>query len=230
MKIWTSEHTFNHPWETVTQATWRKYPNPMNPAVIGIDVVDRKVESGILHTHRLISTRWNLPSWVRNLMGTDKSCFVSEHSTVDPNSKVMTLSSRNVSLSNYVSVDEKITYQPHPTQYGCTLLKQEAVVTVRGVPLTNYLEDIMTNTISANASKGRQAMEWVIDMINTELTSAVRSMDELTSSALRSVDEVTSSALRGVDGLSSSTKKSVDDITRVARRGIDDLQPSLASN
>ncbi|CAH1644913.1 unnamed protein product [Spodoptera littoralis] len=31
MKIWTSEHTFNHPWETVAQAAWRKYPNPITP-------------------------------------------------------------------------------------------------------------------------------------------------------------------------------------------------------
>lgn len=49
----------------MAQAAWRKYPNPMNPAVIGTDVVDRKVVEGVLHTHRLVSSKWGLPKWVQ---------------------------------------------------------------------------------------------------------------------------------------------------------------------
>ena len=69
MKIWTSEHVFNHNWETVrkskyvfkclnflccqvTIGQWQKYPNPINQAVVGTDVVDRKVVDGVLHSHR----------------------------------------------------------------------------------------------------------------------------------------------------------------------------------
>ena len=55
---------FRHSWETVAKAAWRKYPNPFNPAVEGIDVVDRYVdEKGVLKSHRLMSTRWGFPSW-----------------------------------------------------------------------------------------------------------------------------------------------------------------------
>lgn len=79
------------------QAAWRKYPNPLNPAVIGTDVVNRSVTpSGILKTHRLISCEWGLPNWAITLLGTDKTCHASEHSEVDPKSKTMTLLSRNV--------------------------------------------------------------------------------------------------------------------------------------
>ena len=52
MRIWTSEHVFNHSWETVTTGQWQKYPNPHNQAVLGTDVLDRRVEAGVLHTHR----------------------------------------------------------------------------------------------------------------------------------------------------------------------------------
>ena len=46
------------------KAAWRKYPNPFNPAVQGIDVVDRYVDDkGVLKSHRLMSTRWGFPSW-----------------------------------------------------------------------------------------------------------------------------------------------------------------------
>lgn len=56
---------FSHPWETVAQAAWRKYPNPMNPAVIGTDVVERDIVDGVLHTHRLVSSKWYFPRWAQ---------------------------------------------------------------------------------------------------------------------------------------------------------------------
>lgn len=80
------------------QASWRKYPNPLNPSVIGIDVIDRSVSNGILKTHRLISANWGLPSWAVRFLGSDPTCYASEHSEVDPKNQTMTLQSRNVSV------------------------------------------------------------------------------------------------------------------------------------
>lgn len=58
-------YNYSHPWETVAQAAWRKYPNPMNTAVIGTDVLERRVVNGILHTHRLVSSKWLFPTWAQ---------------------------------------------------------------------------------------------------------------------------------------------------------------------
>lgn len=56
----------SYPWETVIKAAMRKYPNPMNPNVIGVDVLDRSLDTeGRLHSHRLLSTEWGLPAVVR---------------------------------------------------------------------------------------------------------------------------------------------------------------------
>ena len=56
----------SHPWDTVIKAAMRKYPNPMNPSVVGVDVLERSVDSrGRLHSHRLLSTEWGLPGLVR---------------------------------------------------------------------------------------------------------------------------------------------------------------------
>jgi len=68
-----------------------------------------------------------------------------------------------------MSIDERLSYTAHPDDPTKTLLTQEAVVTVRGVPLSSYIEGFLTNTISLNANKGRQAMEWVIGKINAEV-------------------------------------------------------------
>lgn len=219
MKIWTSEHTFQHPWETVTQAAWRKYPNPMNPAVEAIDIVDRKVCNGILKTHRLISSKWGLPSWASTLLGSNNTCYASEHSEVNPQKKVMTLLTKNITFCNEVSVVEKLTYTPHPVKDDCTLLKQEAVVTIKNVPLSNYIEEYLTRTISSNANKGRQAMEWVITKINNEVQElthkTVKGMDELTVSAKKSISVV--------EDLTSSAKKGMDDLNHFAEETLPNL-------
>ncbi|XP_029358537.1 PRELI domain containing protein 3B isoform X2 [Echeneis naucrates] len=141
MKIWTSEHIFNHPWETVTKAAMQKYPNPMNPSVIGVDVLDRGIDKhGRLHSKRLLSTEWGLPSIVKS-----------------------------ITFTNMVSVDEKLTYKPHPEDPEKTVLTQEAIISVKGVSLSSYLEGVMASSISTNAGKGREAMEWVIRRLNAEI-------------------------------------------------------------
>ena len=108
-------------------------------------------------------------------------------------------------------------YIPHPSDPEKTLLKQEAVVTVQGMPLTNYVEDVMTNRISLNAGKGRQAIEWVISKIEAEVqelkNSAVKSTDEIIHQTKKSIDDFTNSAKKSMDELSSAAKKSFDSFT-----------------
>lgn len=178
MKIWTSEHIFNHPWETVTKAAMQKYPNPMNPSVFGVDVLDRSVDTeGRLHSTRLLSTEWGLPALAKSMFGVTRTCtYVQEHSVVDPKQQTFELQSTNISFTNLVSVDEKLTYRPHPQDPEKTVLTQEALISVKGVSLSNHLEGLMAKTISVNASKGREAMEWVIRRLNTEI-------EELTATA-----------------------------------------------
>ena len=137
MKIWESQHTFSHPWETVTKALWRKYPNPLNPHVIGVDVVDRRVTpEGHLFSERLMTTEWGLANWVKKLIGFDEHAYAHEISTVDPENKTLSINSRNMTFESKVNVEERITYSPHPEDPEKTLMTQQAIVTVQGVPLT----------------------------------------------------------------------------------------------
>ncbi|XP_013405677.1 PRELI domain containing protein 3B [Lingula anatina] len=169
MKIWSSQHIFEHPWETVVTAAQRKYPNPINTNVTGLDVVNRHVDQqGVLQSHRLMRTKWGFPGWVIKLVGMSKDCFVSEHSKVDPANKTMVLKSQNMTYHNFVSVDETLVYTPHPEDKNKTILKQEAAITVHGVPLAGKLEGILEGNFDSNAHKGRQAIEWVISTIKVE--------------------------------------------------------------
>ncbi|XP_019566929.2 PRELI domain containing protein 3A isoform X3 [Rhinolophus sinicus] len=133
----------------------RKYPNPMNPCVMAVDVLERSVDChGRLHSHRLLSTEWGLPSLVRAILGTSRTLtYIKEHSVVDPVKKKMELCSTNITLTNLVSVNERLVYTPHPENPEMTVLTQEAIITVKGISLGSYLESLMANTISSNAKK-----------------------------------------------------------------------------
>ncbi|VDI37742.1 Hypothetical predicted protein [Mytilus galloprovincialis] len=222
MKIWTSEHTFEHSWDTIVQAAWKKYPNPLNPAVIGTDVLDRKVDNkGVLKTHRLMTTQWGLPNWAkkmvgisddcyvieksdvdlktntmsiksRNILGQDENAYGSEHSEVDPKAKTMTLKSKNLTWCNLVTIDEKLVYATHPDDSSKTHLKQEAVVNIKGVPLSSYLENMITQNINNNAQKGREGLEWVVRKIKVEAETLQTEAASFTKDTFHTIHKVES--------------------------------------
>ena len=76
--------------------------------------------------------------------------------------------SKNMSFCNVVNMEEKMTYTPDPEDPNRTLMRQETVVTVQGVPLTSYMEGIIVNTVSSNSSKGRAAIEWIVEKLGNE--------------------------------------------------------------
>ena len=58
-------------------------------------------------------------------------------------------------------------------------MTSEMVVTVRNVPLTTYMESIILSTVSNNANKGRNAMEWVVNKFENETKSLTEYLDKL---------------------------------------------------
>ena len=88
--------------------------------------------------------------------------------------------SANLTFCNFVSMKEVMSYRPHPDDpENKTLLKQETVVTVRGVPLTSYMEGIILGTVSANAGKGRIAIEWVTKKLDNETKSLSERLESI---------------------------------------------------
>jgi len=168
MRIWTSEHIFEHPWDTVVNAAYRKYPNPMNGAVTGIDVVRQGVDGGVLTSERLLQSHFHIPSWVTKLTGFSGTQYSHEVSEIDPANRKMELTTRNLNAASFLRVDEKLTYIPDPSNSNRTILKQEAMVNVNLPAFTDYCEKAFLNTYQANAEKGRRGVEWVIDNIKRE--------------------------------------------------------------
>jgi len=120
--------------------------------------------------HHLLSD-WKLAPWVQKLIGCNKEAYAHEVSVVDPKERLMTMKSVNLTFCSFVSMKEHMSYLPHPDSPDKTLLRQETLVTVRGVPLTSYMESLIVNTVDANAAKGKQAIEWVVNTVKDEARS-----------------------------------------------------------
>lgn len=104
-----------HPWETVSTASWRKYPNEKAPHVTHVDYLWRHVdpETGCLHTARLITCKQAGPAFVASLLsGHDSNALAYEESVVDPRGRSFSVVSRNLTLSNLVDVEETCQYTP----------------------------------------------------------------------------------------------------------------------
>lgn len=58
-----------------------------------------------------------------------------------------------LTFASTVSMDERLVYSPDPNNAESTVLRQETIITVKGVPLTSYMENYLVNSISNNSFK-----------------------------------------------------------------------------
>lgn len=144
----------------------------------------------------------------------------------------------NLTFCSHISVDEVLNYSPHPTDPSKTLLRQEASVSVHGVPLKHYMEDLITHSISSNAGKGRQGLEWVISKINLEVkntpfkrhahappsrthnSTISLQVKGIADAVTKSTDEIITQTSKSFDGMTETARKSMDEISSNAKHKI----------
>merc|ERR1711974_536279 len=100
-------HTFEHSWEDISMASWKKYPSETRPDVLSVDLIERSFdpETEVLTSTRLVIMEDKLPRFLQPIFGNNK-CICLEESTVDRKNKIMTLKSRNLSYDNIVKIEE----------------------------------------------------------------------------------------------------------------------------
>ncbi|KAG6891387.1 hypothetical protein C0992_007610 [Termitomyces sp. T32_za158] len=114
MHFFSQAFSYEHPWSHVVIGMWHKYPNPKCSHVVSIDVVDRSVDpkTGIIRTERILGCKQKAPSWIVKLFGGSEDAFVREISFVDPSTQNATITSVNLSLSQFATCFERIHYSP----------------------------------------------------------------------------------------------------------------------
>jgi len=222
MKFWHSSHTFEHPWSTVTQAFWRKYPNDYQTVVYGTDTIDRFVApDGKLHSTRLIISDWNIPGFMKFFFG-DARGYAVEYSIVDPVKQTLTLKSQNINAASMFKMREDIVYK---SVGETTSLEHEAKILFSASRLfDDAAENWLFDTLTVSACKGLKAMDSVIDKVEVEMQSAIATIDELSSETRKSVDLLATDAFKSIDSSISDAEKFIDDAEKFIDSSISDAE------
>lgn len=220
MKEFDSVQVFNYPWDYVSAANWRKYPNEQSAHVVGVDVLRREVsEEGKLITERLITCKQPIPKWLQYLVGVQDKSFVREVSTIDPINEVLTMRSVNLTMTNLLKVNETVIYKPDPNDVSKTMFIQNAKI------VSNYgwsnvqtkVESWAVDRFSQNALKGKAGFDSVLAM---GLPDVGEMLDELKDKFFFEINHVSNQIIHEIDSqtteiignLQSSTLKIVDEI------------------
>ncbi|KAK1835438.1 protein UPS1, mitochondrial [Podospora conica] len=123
----TTNHTYSHPFPTVTLAFFLRYCSPqLNPFashVLSTDTISSHVDpdTGRLHTTRIHLKKSRMPPAVMKLLpasitggatGADKASYILETSVVDIREGWMATESRNLNFVGVLSVVERQLYAP----------------------------------------------------------------------------------------------------------------------
>ncbi|TPX67957.1 hypothetical protein SpCBS45565_g03527 [Spizellomyces sp. 'palustris'] len=173
MTFMENQYLFAHPFGTLTSANWRKYPNEYSSHVLSVDVLSRFIDpqTGVLRTERLLSIKQSAPAIVRKLLPIPEVSYFREVSFLDPKERTYKAVSNNLSMRSIVDVEETCEFKTDPqTPDGGTVFNQRAEVKVFGAfnYVARMLEEAAVKSFKANATKGRQGLETVVDMVLNE--------------------------------------------------------------
>ncbi len=129
----TTNHTYSHPFPTVTLAFFLRYCSPqLNPFashVLSTDTINSHVDpsTGRLHTTRIHLKKSRLPPAIMKLLPstltggtTDKASYILETSVVDMREGWMATESRNLNFVGVLSVVERQLYAVPKTMSRAT--------------------------------------------------------------------------------------------------------------
>ncbi|KAI1810291.1 PRELI-like family protein [Poronia punctata] len=171
----TTNHTYSHPFPTVTLAFFLRYYspqlNPFSSHVLSTDTISSHVDpvTGRLYTTRLHLKKSRMPSAVVKLLptsvtggGGDKSSYVLETSVVDMKEGWMKTESRNLNFTGVLSVLEQQHYSTTPSDTSPTAISSPTSGirgTAGGMHRTLSPNTSVTTTFSYRSSLGNKKHE-----------------------------------------------------------------------
>jgi len=164
MKYYSSLSSFKFSWDQVASAFWKRYPNPHSTHVLTEDTLNRDVQGKKLFSTRLISKTNKIPKWGEKIIpgGTRHVCVVEE-SVVDVEQKTLTTYTRNVGLTKFMTIDEKVVYRPDPDNKNQTICERQAWVASNLFGFSYAIQTFGFERFKKNAHKAISGFEFVLN-------------------------------------------------------------------
>jgi len=155
-------NTINYSWESVTAAFWRKYPNPFSAHVLTSDTVYRVVDGdNCLRSRRLLTKTNKKPKWMDRWVD-NTAVLVLEDAMVNAKERTMLTWTRNITLTKYLSVEERCAYTPCDDNPDYTRVDTEARV-VSNVSIGPMVERFGLERFKTNIKKATKGLLYVLE-------------------------------------------------------------------
>lgn len=177
MKLFETTHHFEYPWEQVTAANWRKYPNELAAHVVLVDVLSRTIDADkqILRTERLIGCKQAIPRWLSYAIGAQESNYVREVSEIDLKNRTLVMKLMNLTLNHFMLVNETVVYKPNqdnPSHSTCFTQVAEITAYASIARICDKIEEWSIKRFQQNAQTGRMAFESVLKVFSEKAACA----------------------------------------------------------
>merc|ERR1711915_480569 len=172
-KYYNTEHLHPFSWEQVSRAIFQRYPNPFASHVLSEDTVYREIINGTtLYSRRFLTKTNKVPKWgERWLSGFRRSVPLLEESYVDNEQKTITIYTRNVGFSNFMTAIEKVVYKACPNNTNHTVALKQAWVESNFYGLRSAIKNFGIERFKSNCVKATEGFNYVLERIHTQQNS-----------------------------------------------------------
>jgi len=168
VKFYSTHYTFQHPFEDVSFAFLRKYPNPLSQHVLGCDTLSRHVdqETGTLTSQRLIKKTSTKNIIAEKLLGKGQSYgFILEDSVINLKERKMVTVTRNLTYAKVLFIEETCTYTAAEENSEWTDMRTDVRVVCPLWGWSRPVEGAGLEKFKKNVIKAREALEFVIQKV-----------------------------------------------------------------
>lgn len=172
-KYYNTEHIHPFSFDQVAHAIFQRYPNPFASHVLSEDTLYREIINGTtLYSRRFLTKTNKIPKWgERWLAGFRRSVPLVEESYVDNEEKTITIYTRNVGYSNFMTAIEKVVYTACPSNPNHTVALKQAWVESNFYGLRSAIKNFGIERFKNNCVKATEGFNYVLERIQTQQNS-----------------------------------------------------------
>jgi len=169
-KYFTTEHIHPFSYDQVVHAIFQRYPNPFASHVLSEDTVYREIVNGTtLYSRRFLTKTNKVPKWgERWLSGFRRTVPLLEESYVDNEKKTITVYTRNVGYSNFMTAIEKVVYKACPSNPNQTVALKQAWVESNFYGLRSAIKSFGIERFKSNCVKATDGFNYVLERIYSQ--------------------------------------------------------------
>jgi len=168
-KYYNTEHVHPYSWDQVAQAIFQRYPNPFATHVLSEDTLHREVICGTtLYSRRFLTKNNKIPAWGQRIMKGFTTVPLMEESYIDTKEKTITLYTRSVGLSTFMTAIEKVVYRSCPDNPGHTLAVKQAWVESNFYGLRSAVKNLGIERFKKNCVKATEGFNFVLERFQNQ--------------------------------------------------------------